>query len=307
MDWRSLTNSKLALAVGIGGGGDALGTIPTRNSLKRSNFDVMIGSVVWERIVIDPKPGPRSIEELENLEGIICETVCIASGRTKVVNGVVPQICRIADALNERVLILDITKGPKKLADGIKKACEHLSTDIIIGIDVGGDVLATGKEKGLSSPLCDSICLAALANSGVKSIIGIYGIGCDGELKLHELERRLSEVASKGCLLGAIGMTKDDIALMEMLLGRVHTEASRLAALSAKGLMGEVPIRSGERTAQVSIFSSITFFLDAKALFELSTLARAVADAGSLEEANEALHSLGIKTELDFEREYVRT
>lgn len=303
MDWRSITSSKIAIVAGIGGGGDALGTIPTRNSIRRCGIDAIIGAVVWERLQVDPKPGPRSIEELENIEEMILDTVCIASGSTKIAGGIVPQICRIAKRLNENVLILDITKGPKRLAKGIEAVCNRFSTDLVVGIDVGGDVLATGKEEGLSSPLCDSICLAALANANVKSIIGIYGIGCDGELKIHELEARLSKAAQEGYMIGAIGMTLDDVRIMEDLLVDVYTEASKLAVLSAKGLRGSIPIRSGKRIAQVSIFSSITFFLDARGLFEMSTLAKAVADTDSLDEANEALHALGIKTELDYERE----
>ncbi|MEM0090338.1 MAG: DUF1152 domain-containing protein, partial [Nitrososphaerota archaeon] len=51
-----------------------------------------------------------------------------------------------------------------------------------------------------------------------------------------------------------------------------------------------------------SIFSSITFFLDAQILYEVSELAKAVANSESIDEANESMHSLGIETELDFER-----
>lgn len=304
MNWDHFDSkgTRKVAVVGIGGGGDVLGTIPTRNSLKRSGFDVMIGSVVWERFIVDPKPGPRSLDELDEVEEILSETVCLAGSRTRIKGGIVPQVCRLSAKLNEKVLLLDLTKGAKGLASGIRKMADRLDISFIVGIDVGGDVLATGKEEGLKSPLCDSLMLAALVNSGVKNIVGIVGLGCDGELKQQELELRLSEIASMGGLLGALGMTQGDVKLMEFLSEGLNTEASKLAIMAAKGVRGDVPIREGTRTAYVSIFSSITFFLDAQILYEASELAKAVANSESIDEANESMRSLGIETELDFER-----
>ncbi|MCS7136355.1 MAG: DUF1152 domain-containing protein [Nitrososphaerota archaeon] len=308
MDWDlfDLKGTRKVAVVGIGGGGDVLGTIPTRNSLKRSKFDVLIGSVVWERFVVDPKPGPRSLDELDNVEDILSETVCLAGSRTRIRGGAVPQACRLSAKLGEKVLLLDITKGAKGLASGIRKMVDKLGMSFVVGIDVGGDVLATGKEEGLRSPLCDSLTLAAMVNSGVNSIVGVVGLGCDGELKPQELESRLSEIASMGGLLGALGMTKDDIKLMEFLSEGLNTEASKLTIMAAKGVRGDVLIRDGTRTAYVSVFSSITFLLDAQIVYKTSELAKAVANSESIDEANEAMHSLGVETELDFERDVER-
>jgi len=304
MDWErfNLKGTRRVAVVGIGGGGDVLGTIPTRNSLRRDKFEVLIGSALWERFIVDPKPGPRSLDELDNIEEVLSETVCLAGGQTRIRGGAVPQACRLSAKLGEKVLLLDLTKGAKGLAGGIREMADKLGIGFIVGIDVGGDVLATGKEEGLKSPLCDSLVLAALVNSGVKSIVGVVGLGCDGELKPQELESRLSEIASMGGLLGALGMTQDDVKLMEFLSEGLNTEASKLAVMAAKGVRGSVPIREGTRVAQVSIFSSITFFLDARILYEASELAKVVANSETIDEANEAMHSLGIETELDFER-----
>jgi hypothetical protein len=50
--------------------------------------------------------------------------------------------------------------------------------------------------------------------------------------------------------------------------------------------------------------SALTFFLSTTKLFEtLSRPAQAVSESSSLEAANDALHALGIRTELDLERE----
>jgi hypothetical protein len=50
--------------------------------------------------------------------------------------------------------------------------------------------------------------------------------------------------------------------------------------------------------------TTLTFFLSTTALYEtLSLPAQAVRKCTSLEQANEALHAIDIKTELDLERE----
>ena len=50
--------------------------------------------------------------------------------------------------------------------------------------------------------------------------------------------------------------------------------------------------------------TALTFYLSASVVFRaLSRPARCLADSTSLEQANKALHTMGIKTELDLERE----
>ncbi len=64
-----LKNSKKAILLGIGGGGDIVGTLPTANLLKINGIQCVLGGLSWERFVIDPDPGPRKLEESRN----VCE------------------------------------------------------------------------------------------------------------------------------------------------------------------------------------------------------------------------------------------
>jgi hypothetical protein len=53
--------------------------------------------------------------------------------------------------------------------------------------------------------------------------------------------------------------------------------------------------------------TALTFFMSASLLYEtLSRPAQAVRACASLEAANDALHAMGIRTELDLERERYR-
>ena len=88
---------------------------------------------------------------------------------------------------------------------------------------------------------------------------------------------------------------------------RVPTEASLMAVRCARGERGEVPIRGGRRSVELTPLGALTFFFDPVAAAKSAVpLATAVSPASSLEEAREALNAIGVKTELELERERAR-
>ena len=68
-----------------------------------------------------------------------------------------------------------------------------------------------------------------------------------------------------------------------------------------EGRLGLEKMRDG-RTVIVSPLSTLTFYFDSKKVFELNALAKEVVDAININKANERLNSLGVFTELDYER-----
>ena len=62
-----LKGSKKALLIGIGGGGDIVGTVPTSELLQMFGIECLYGGIAWERSVFDPEPGPRTFEETKNV------------------------------------------------------------------------------------------------------------------------------------------------------------------------------------------------------------------------------------------------
>jgi hypothetical protein len=84
----------------------------------------------------------------------------------------------------------------------------------------------------------------------------------------------------------------------------VSTEASAIPVRCFHGAWGETNIRSDQRKVKLTPLTTLTFFIAATKLLDtLARPARAVLQSSSLEQANDALHALGIKTELDLERE----
>ena len=184
---------------------------------------------------------------------------------------------------------------------------KELKADLLVGVDVGGDSLAQGNEPGLRSPLADSIMLAAYAEierRGQRTIWGVFGYGSDGELSVEEIERALNQVAKAGGLLGAWALTAKVVSELEKVIQEVPTEASAVPVECARGAWGEKRIRQDKRKVKLTPLTTLTFFLSPAVVYStLSRPAQAVNQSSSLEEANEALHAIGITTELDLERE----
>jgi hypothetical protein len=214
---------------------------------------------------------------------------------------------RMAQVLGQRTLLVDIHGGAGAVAAGLASAADGLGCDLVAFVDVGGDVLAQGDEPGLRSPLCDAVMLAAasrLATSGLPVLIGIFGIGCDAELTPVEVIARLADVAGIGGLCGARGLTEPVARRLEQAIEFVPTEASAQAVRAFRGASGPTVIREGTRIVELSTIAALTLYLDVGATMRAAgRLGRAVAEAPSLEEANAALGALGVRTELDYERE----
>jgi hypothetical protein len=88
----------------------------------------------------------------------------------------------------------------------------------------------------------------------------------------------------------------------------VPTEASAQAVRAFRGASGVATIRGGTRELELTSIAAVTFYLDVEVTVEVAgRLARAVADASNLEQANEALAELGVRSELDLELEAART
>jgi ribulose-5-phosphate 4-epimerase/fuculose-1-phosphate aldolase len=304
-----LAFARRPLVIGIGGGGDVAGALAVAElSRLYHGGDPVIGGVTWERRPIDPDPGPRRADEILDGEPIApCIVMATPSTRVRS-SGVHFAESHMADFLRQGVLLIDPNGGPRAVADSLAAVTHRLGTDLTIFVDVGGDVLAHGDEPGLASPLCDSVLLAAavrMQRAGHPVIGAVFGPGCDGELKLDEVFARVAEVSSVGGIAGWRGLTPPIAARLEEAVRHVPTEASAQALKAFRGETGASPMRGGRRSVDLSPVAATTIFFDPEAaLTSAARCAAAVYEAGSLEDANDLLHELGVvKTELDWERE----
>jgi hypothetical protein len=301
--------STKALVIGVGGGGDVVGALATGRFLEFCGLKFVLGGLSWERNVYDPIPGPRKLSESLNVEALH-EFAWMANPQSQTSTGVPFAEAKMAAALQRKVLLVDINGGVTGVVAALEKAMNELQADFLVGVDVGGDSLAQGHEPGLRSPLADSIMLAAyaaLAERGRRTMWGVFGYGSDGELTVDEIEFALSQLAKTGALLGSWSLTPKIAAELEEIVKTVPTEASAIPLRCFRGAWGDMAIRGEQRRVKLTPLTALTFFLSLAELYHtLGRLAQAVRPSSSLDQANHALHALGVRTELDYERSYYK-
>jgi len=301
----SIRGARRALVIGIGGGGDVVGSLAVGRHCEALGTEFVLGGVAWERFAIDPYPGPRPIEQIERGRRIGDAVAVLAGPETSTPEGT--RFCEagMAGFLGEPTVLVDVTRGPAAAADGIRAAAAELGCDLAVLVDVGGDAIAHGSEPGLASPLCDAVMLAAapLLAPELPVVGAVFGAGCDAELTPAEVLARVAAFARADAWLGTWSMTREIAEELVDAARTVPTEASLQAARCALGETGESLIRGGRRIVELGPVGALTFFLDPLAGPECLPLAGAVAGAANLEAARAALEALGIRTELDYERD----
>jgi hypothetical protein len=304
-----LRASSRALVIGVGGGGDVVGALAAARFLEFCGLHFILGGLSWERSVFDPIPGPRKLSEVENVRALH-EYAWMANAQSRTSTGVPFAESKMAALRGHEILLIDINGGVDGVVNGIEVAVKEFHADLLVGLDVGGDSLAQGHEPGLRSPLADSIMLAAfteLEKRGHRTLWGMFGYGSDGELTVEEIEVALNKMAAAGGFVGAWSLTQKIAAELAEVIKTVPTEASAIPVRCFAGAWGMSEIRAGQRSVKLTPLSALTFFLSTTVLYEtLSQPARAVRASTSLDQANDALHALGINTELDLERERYR-
>jgi hypothetical protein len=283
-----------------------VGALATAHLCRRLGVPALVGGVSWERLPIDPRPGPRSADEILDAKPV-ARGVMLAGPETRTVDGAVFAEAHMARVMGEETVLVDVGLGPSAIADGLAEAAATLGIDLLVFIDVGGDVLGTGTEPGLASPLCDAVMLAAAAllqRRGVGVLAAVFGPCCDGELTPEELLGQLAWLAADQGLVGLDAITPEMADELERAVHEVPTEASAQAVRCARGEIGLATIRAGRRTVPLSPLGATTIYFDAdRAVAGVASLARTVIDSRDLNHAHELLSAAGVRTELEYERE----
>jgi hypothetical protein len=292
--------------LGAGGGGDVVGALAPARFCEAIGTPFVLGGVAWERMPIDPHPGPRAAAEVSGGTPLGANAV-LADGETATPEGVRFSESHVAGHLGAETVLIDVSGGAEGVADGIASACEALGCDLVVLADVGGDVIAVGDEPGLASPLCDAVMLAgtvAVADR-VRPLLCVVGPGCDAELTAAEVMQRVAVAAGAGAWLGTSSVSPAVAGEIERAAATCGTEASLQVARCARGKTGTAPIRRGRRSVELGPTGALCLYFDPlESLAEWAPLTALVAGAEDLVAGRDALAAHGVRTELDYELEY---
>jgi hypothetical protein len=287
----SVQNARRVLVVGMGGGGDVVGSLALVRACEELGTEARLGGVAWERFPVDPHPGPRPLADIRGGR-VVGGAAVLADASTTTPEGARFAESGMAEFLGEEIALVDVAGGVESAAAGLAALLTELGCDLLILADVGGDVLARGDEEGLASPLCDATMLAAAGRLKVPVLLAVAA----------------SELARGGALIGSFAVTHAVADELERAAASVPTEASLQIVRCARGETGVVPIRGGRRSVELTLLGAMVLVFDP--LLAAATgglpLTAAVAGSRSITEGRDALAALGVKTELDYERERAR-
>jgi hypothetical protein len=278
------------LLVAAGGGGDAIAA-SAMGGLAPSGA-VGIATLAWDRLLIDPLPGPRGARDFTGLRR--------HTGWWQVMPGTRPiapagsTLPRLAAELPLPLILLDPYHGARGLRAQITSAAATLGAGHVRVIDVGGDLLGRPGDAGLRSPLADALTASACTDLP-GTAAWIAGPGVDGELSTALVLQRTGDATARSL---------DPEAWKPILpILRWHpTEASALLASATLGLRGTVEIRDAGLPVHLDDTSPVVHEMTMTAVSGINPLLSALSNTASFAEAEQIATEILGGTELDIER-----
>ncbi|HEV2374436.1 MAG TPA: DUF1152 domain-containing protein [Streptosporangiaceae bacterium] len=183
------------LLVAAGGGGDAITSAALASVLPLTSPPAVM-TYSWDRLMIDPVPGPRSATDFTGLRRLAPHVLEVIP-QTSVVPPAASSLPRLAAELPPRLLLLDPVGGAVQMAEQIQAAAALFGADAVGLVDVGGDILTNGADPGLRSPLADQLALAASVRAGLPARLLVTAPGIDGELPAALVLARLRDLVAE--------------------------------------------------------------------------------------------------------------
>lgn len=286
-----------ALYVAAGGGGDAIAAaiIASRATPGRQ---VGIATYAWDRLIIDPLPGPRRTTDFGNLsERAPCAWEI--TSETKPIPPAGSTLPRLAHELDVRLFLLDPYDGAAGVAKQVKSIARFLDTATLTLVDVGGDLVATGTEPELRSPLADTLALAACAITGLSCQVLVAAPGVDGELSQHQVLDRCRALQSKT----HPALTASQASPFDRLFDWHPSEATGLWLAAALGHRGRAEVRDAGLPVALTDTTPHLYSIALDALLKSNAFVDAIMSTRTLTEVEQAIRDVRGSTELDYERQ----
>ncbi|MCX5144863.1 MULTISPECIES: DUF1152 domain-containing protein [unclassified Streptomyces] len=283
------------LLIAAGGGGDVIGTTLVHRALHGDEPAVVL-SYAWERLVVDPLPGPRSARDFTGLRPLTPSVSRITADSAALAPGG-STLPRLAAELPVTLGLLDPYGGVTQLARQIAETAERYDVDEVEVVDVGGDVFARGDEPTLLSPLPDALVIAACATAGVRATLHLAGPGLDCEIPEHDL--------LPGLGTDYFTLTEDDTTCVEHVFAWHPSEASALLVAAARGRRGGCVVRDTGRPVVLTDASPRVYRRSIQQVLDRNRLAGALCSRAvdTLDEAERVSRDVCGFSELQRERD----
>jgi hypothetical protein len=281
--------------IAAGGGGDAIAAAIIAASRYADPPDILTYS--WDRLLIDPLPGPRDPSSFEGLEKVGRHN-CRVLPTSAPISPAGSTLPRLASELNARLWLIDPRRGAVGLSEQIHELTELLSTDVIEVIDVGGDILATKAEHTAHGALADTLVLAGVSAVQADARVMLAGLGLDGESTPENLLTRSRPDSTQD----AFNVDRTAVEDFRHVFEWHPSEVTGLLWAAAMGARGVAEIRSEGLRVSLGDDSTQIKTVRVHDIIESNSLVDAVTGTRSLQEAEAGLRMIGCPSEIDFER-----
>ncbi|WP_405751227.1 DUF1152 domain-containing protein [Streptomyces sp. NBC_01411] len=267
------------LLIAAGGGGDAIATAMVHAALHGPDEPALVLTYAWERLVVDPVPGPRRPSDFTGTvtAGPTLRLVTPRSAPRPPAGSLLP---RLSADLRPALGLLDPYAGASGLARQIEEAAAYCEAGHVDVVDVGGDILADGTEPTLRSPLGDALVLAACARTGIPTSVHVAGPGLDSEVPEAALLPLLGDPLHT--------LTHADTLSVQAVFDWHPSEAGALLVAAARGIRGVCGTRDAPHPVTLGDASPHVYRLTLARALEINPLARALAESASLADAERA-------------------
>ncbi|MFD5078913.1 DUF1152 domain-containing protein [Streptomyces sp. NPDC058371] len=253
----------------------------------------VILTYAWDRLLIDPVPGPRGPANFTGLRPLT-PSVWTVPSEARPIAPVGSTLPRLAAELPHTFALIDPMQGAEGIVRQLEEVIEHLAPESIDLLDVGGDILAKGDEPTLRSPLGDALTLAACCQVNAPVRLLVAGPGLDGEIPAEDLQDRIGPVL--------LTFTAEHVDPISSVLEWHPSEATAMLAATARGVRGLCEVRDAGLPVPLRDESPTVHEADLDDALNRNELARAILATESLEEAEQYSREICGYSEIDYER-----
>ncbi|MFF0225650.1 DUF1152 domain-containing protein [Streptomyces sp. NPDC004629] len=281
------------LIVAAGGGGDAVAATMLDAALYGDEDRAVILTYAWDRLLIDPVPGPRGAHDFTGLEQLT-PSVSAVPAEARPIAPAGSTLPRLAAGLPHTFALLDPHQGVEGVTRQLEELVSLLEPESIDLLDVGGDILARGDEPTLKSPLADALVLAACCQINAPIRLLVAGPGLDGELPLDDLRDLLGPIVHT--------FTAKDTESASSVLEWHPSEATGMLAATARGVRGTCEVRDAGLPVALTDEGPVIHEVDIDDALSRNQLARAIMTTIDLSEVETHSREICGYSEIDYER-----
>ncbi|MFF6974783.1 MULTISPECIES: DUF1152 domain-containing protein [Streptomyces] len=282
------------LVVAAGGGGDAVAAAMLDAALYGPENPAVVLTYAWDRLLVDPVPGPRTPADFTSL-GRMAPGVPAITASTEPVPPAGSTLPRLARELPQTFALIDPRHGVQGVTGQLAELVEQLHPESVDLLDVGGDILAHGDEPALRSPLADALTLAACHRLGAPVRLLVAGPGLDGELTAETLRPLLGRLVTT--------FTPEHAAAVDPVLEWHPSEATGMLAATARGIRGLCEARDTGFPVPLTDESPTVHEVDMDDAFKRNSLAQAITTTTTLTAAEALSREICGFSEIDYERD----